>query len=47
MVRATDGSPIGADDPRIDRIRQLKLPSPRVFSPLIPRELLENAYERV
>jgi hypothetical protein len=35
------------DGPRIDRIRRLKLLFPRVFSPLIPRELLENAYKRV
>jgi hypothetical protein len=37
------GLPVGADNSRVDRIRRLKLLSHRVFSALIPRELLENA----
>jgi hypothetical protein len=45
--RPTDSPPIGANGPRIHRIRRLKLLSPHAFSPLIPRELLENPYERV
>jgi hypothetical protein len=45
MVRPVDGPPIGADGPRIDQIKRLKFLSPRVFSPLIPWELLENVLE--
>jgi hypothetical protein len=46
-VRSTDGPPLGADSPRLDQIRWIKLLSPHVFIPLNSWELLEDTYEQV